>query len=104
MLAVTYCDDAIHLVDCQLKVYAPITCGWAVVEAADHGQIADQTAVFASLGRLDSADDARAMNLALVVYRALKGLSLRKGWIGVVKLEPPCVATLGGNPVNVARG
>ena len=44
------------------------------------------------------------MNLALVVYRALKGLSLRKGWIGMVKLESPCIATLGGDPVNVARG
>jgi hypothetical protein len=101
---VTYGDDPVHLVDGQLKVYAPFTCRWAVVEAADQGQIADQTAVFASLGRLHSGDDARATKLVLVVYRALKGLSLREGWIGEVKFESPCVATLASDPVDVAGG
>ena len=97
----TYGDDPVHLVDGQLKVYATTTCRWAVVETADQGQIADQTAVFATLGRVHSGDDARA-TFALVVYRTLKGLSLRKGWIGGVKLESPCVAALGSDPVDVA--
>jgi len=102
---VTYCDEPDRFLDGQLKVYAFIACWWAVVETADQGQIADQTAVLASLGRLDLGDDARtAGKLALVVYRTLESLSLCKGWIGDVKLESPCVGALAGDPVDVAGG
>ena len=101
----TYCNDSVHFEDSQLKVDALTARRGTVVETADQGQITDQTAVVALSGCLYFGDDtATVVKLALVVYRPVKSVSLGKGWIGEVKLESPCVATLARDPVDIARG
>lgn len=90
----TYRNDPVHLLNGKLKVYT----AWTVAETADQGQIAGQAAVLARLGRLDPRE------AALVVYRTLKGLSLRKRCVRDVELESPGMTALAGDPVDVAGG